>query len=184
MDVAVIWTNYREPFASILPYPILSYLLSSASPALCVSSSVSATGIDTVEDARESNDLIIQCCLAFFAYLLLGYVFFNFTEGWGLLDCVYFSVAMMLTLGISDLTPSTENSRAFTAFFALAGFAVASALIGTLAHKWFHRQASCIYAAKSEHAADRRMLSCACISTDLPIEALKGHHKLLPSRQR
>lgn len=57
-------------------------------------------------------------------YISSGVLFYTYEEGWGIIDCVYFEMVLVTTVGYGDLAPSTDYSKAFTMVFALFGIAV------------------------------------------------------------
>jgi voltage-gated potassium channel Kch len=60
--------------------------------------------------------------------LLAGATLFYFTtEGWSLIDSLYFSVMTMSTIGYGDLVPTTALSKIFTIIYSILsiGFFVA-----------------------------------------------------------
>ncbi|NEE01474.1 two pore domain potassium channel family protein [Phytoactinopolyspora halotolerans] len=46
-------------------------------------------------------------------------VFYSLTEGWSVLDSLYFSVVTGLTIGYGDLAPEQAVSKVFTMIYAL-----------------------------------------------------------------
>jgi hypothetical protein len=68
--------------------------------------------------------------LAVAVLLVLGVLFYSFTEGWSIADSLYFTVIALTTIGFGDLAPSTTFSRLFTVVYAVMGVG----LIGTLVH--------------------------------------------------
>ena len=50
-------------------------------------------------------------------------------DEWSSLDCVYFTVTSITTVGYGDFTPSTEGSRLYTILFLIIGLIV---VFGTL----------------------------------------------------
>lgn len=64
------------------------------------------------------------------AVLLIGTVFYHFSEAWSWVDSIYFSVTTLATVGFGDLTPTTDVSKVFTIFYILSGIG----LIATFAN--------------------------------------------------
>jgi hypothetical protein len=75
------------------------------------------------EDVRESIQTVELRALLFFAVTLIaiGTTFYMWKESWDLIEAFYFCVATLTTVGYGDLHPTSDASRLFTAFYALAG---------------------------------------------------------------
>ena len=59
-----------------------------------------------------------------FTVLLSGTIFYHFTEGWSVIDSLYFCVMLMATIGLSDLSPTMEVSKIFTMIYAVLSIGV------------------------------------------------------------
>ena len=74
-------------------------------------------------------------------YLAIGVAYFSSQRGWNVVDCVYFSVLTLttigalslneccwtltgLTTGYGDLTPKSDGQKIFTIFYVLVGFCI------------------------------------------------------------
>jgi potassium channel subfamily K len=55
-----------------------------------------------------------------------------FEEGWTAIDCVYFSVCTLTTVGYGDLYPETQDGKLFTCFYVYFGIGIISACAGYL----------------------------------------------------
>ena len=69
----------------------------------------------------------IELFFAFFILILLigtGTFSYMALEGWNSIDAFYFSVSTLTTVGLGDLTPTTQESRLFTSFYILVGIAL------------------------------------------------------------
>jgi hypothetical protein len=62
-----------------------------------------------------------------------GTAFYTMHEGWSALDALYFTVTTLMTIGLSDLAPSTALSKAFTIAYALVGIGLMASTIAVLA---------------------------------------------------
>ena len=72
--------------------------------------------------------------------LLLGMFFYHFTEDWGYLDSLYFSVITLTTVGYGDLAPETALGKIFTMFYVLTGIGIIVAFVTTMGSRrrfWF-----------------------------------------------
>jgi voltage-gated potassium channel len=67
--------------------------------------------------------------------LLAGTIFYSRTEDWSLLEALYFSLTTLTTIGIGDLSPSSEWSRIFTIVYVLVGLGVLVAFVTALGEK-------------------------------------------------
>jgi len=61
--------------------------------------------------------------------LLIGTLFYNYVEGWNVLDSMYFSVITLTTVGYGDLVPITDAGKIFTMFYVLIGIGIIFAFI-------------------------------------------------------
>jgi voltage-gated potassium channel len=72
--------------------------------------------------------------------LLAGTFFYRQTEGWNLLDSLYFSVVALTTIGYGDLSPSTAASKIFTIFYIFVGIGIILAFINAVAERAMERR--------------------------------------------
>jgi voltage-gated potassium channel Kch len=62
--------------------------------------------------------------------LLAGSTYFYWqTEGWSIIDSLYFSVMTMSTIGYGDFAPTTDISKIFTIIFSLLSIGVYVAVV-------------------------------------------------------
>ena len=71
--------------------------------------------------------------LLYGALLFIGTVFYVRTEGWSVLDAVYFCVATLATVGYGDFAPRTAVGKVFTMVYILVGAGVFVVLAAELA---------------------------------------------------
>ena len=64
--------------------------------------------------------------------IALGTIVYKFLEGWSWIQCFYFSVSTLSTVGYGDLHPTTDGSRLFTALYILSGVAIALSALGII----------------------------------------------------
>jgi voltage-gated potassium channel len=70
---------------------------------------------------------------ALLGLIAIGTIMYRLLEGWSWIQCFYFSVSTLSTVGYGDLHPTTDLSRLFTAFYIIFGVAIvlsALAIIG------------------------------------------------------
>ena len=72
--------------------------------------------------------------------LLIGTLFYNFVEGWSILDSVYFSVITLTTVGYGDLVPVTDLGKIFTSFYVLLGIGIIFMFIRAIAVRRIKRR--------------------------------------------
>ena len=78
-----------------------------------------------MDDEHRFNILISTVIIT----LLIGTLFYNFVEGWNVLDSMYFSVITLTTVGYGDLAPITDAGKIFTSFYVLIGIGIIFAFI-------------------------------------------------------
>ncbi|CAN5690981.1 potassium channel family protein [soil metagenome] len=67
--------------------------------------------------------------------LVAGTLFYRQTEGWSLLDSLYFSVITLTTVGYGDLSPSTGASKVFTIFYIFVGIGIILGFVNAIAER-------------------------------------------------
>jgi voltage-gated potassium channel len=68
------------------------------------------------------------------ALILIATAFYWLVEKWSLLDCVYFSVVTIATVGYGDLAPQTAIGKMFTICYIFAGIGIFVAAVTAVAH--------------------------------------------------
>jgi hypothetical protein len=76
---------------------------------------------------------------ALLSLLIMGTTVYHHIEGWSWTTSFYFTVCTVTTIGYGDVVPTSESSRLFTAFFALAGVSVALASFGIIGANYLKR---------------------------------------------
>jgi len=69
---------------------------------------------------------------------MIGTVFYRIVEGWSWLDCLYFSVVTLTTVGYGDLNPTTSLSKVFTMIYILIGLGLFLVFVNTLSRRLFN----------------------------------------------
>ena len=84
--------------------------------------------------ARSFRDPQFRALLLLYgALLLIGTVFYVRTEGWSVLDALYFCVVTLATVGYGDFAPRTSVGKVFTIVYILIGAGVFVVLAAELA---------------------------------------------------
>lgn len=65
--------------------------------------------------------------------LMTGTFFYRWSEGWGLVDALDFSVVTLTTIGYGDLVPTTTGAKLFTIMCSLIGIGIIAVFITSLA---------------------------------------------------
>lgn len=73
--------------------------------------------------------------------VVIASVFYWLVEGWSPLDCVYFSVTTIATVGYGDITPQTPIGKIFTIFYIVAGIGIFAAAVTALAQAVLRNEA-------------------------------------------
>ena len=64
--------------------------------------------------------------------LAIGSVTYHYLEGWDWIDCLYFSVITLTTIGYGDFSPVTDAGKLFTLFYILIGLGMILSFINTV----------------------------------------------------
>ena len=65
-----------------------------------------------------------------FGYLALGVAFYSQNTDWSVLECFYFVVVTLSSVGFGDLTPQTDAMRLFTGAYILVGVGILGTALG------------------------------------------------------
>lgn len=61
-----------------------------------------------------------------------GTLFYWQVEGWSIVDCLYFCVMTVATIGYGDVVPTRDVSKLFTIGYAILGIAVFASFVGRM----------------------------------------------------
>ena len=70
--------------------------------------------------------------VSFLLLILSGTLFYTYSEGWSVVDAIYFCVMTMSTTGYGDLVPTNDISKIFTVIFSLLGIGLYASLVGKI----------------------------------------------------
>jgi len=59
-----------------------------------------------------------------FSVIGFGTVMYRVLEGWNWVDCLYFSVVTITTVGYGDIAPTTSAGKIFTIFYIIVGLGI------------------------------------------------------------
>jgi len=74
------------------------------------------------------------------ALVVFGTAFYSLSEGWTVIQALYFSVVSLTTVGYGDLHPTTDAVRLVTVFYILAGVGILLALITAVIQSYVRAQ--------------------------------------------
>lgn len=85
-----------------------------------------------------------QKFLALFSAIFItvagGAAVFHTLEGWSWLDCFYFAVTTITTVGYGDLHPTKPLTKIFIMFYIFIGVAIAYYTLNALGQYWMERR--------------------------------------------
>lgn len=84
----------------------------------------------------------IVALLLVLSYIGATILVFHFVEDWSVVDCVYYSMVIVTTVGYGDVIPVTTAGKAVTIFFAFYGICTIGIALGQLASLFLERQKS------------------------------------------
>ncbi len=84
-----------------------------------------------LEQKRVKN-IAVAATLLLLLYVISA-LFYNYEEGWGYIDCVYFVSMTITTIGYGDLVPRTAEGKIYSIFLAFIGISLAFYIIASLA---------------------------------------------------
>lgn len=73
---------------------------------------------------------------AIIIFLTAGTLVYHALEPWSWIECVYFCVNSLTTVGYGDFTPSSDVSRLFTIVYLLTGTGAVVASVGVIGSRY------------------------------------------------
>lgn len=104
-------------------------------PSYDVSTGAAITAMVNDEGVRRRFTSCAVFVLVMLLYFAVGVVFFTYMReraDWDILDCIYFSVLTLTTIGYGDLTPETDGQKVFTIFYVIIGFCILGYALGSI----------------------------------------------------
>ncbi|KUF88971.1 hypothetical protein AM588_10003984 [Phytophthora nicotianae] len=101
------------------------------------------TIIAGAESARKGNENLRSNLVALalvLSYVALSILVFHYTEDWPIVDCVYYAMVIVTTVGYGDVVPVTTAGKAITIFFSFYGICTIGVALGQLASWFLQRQ--------------------------------------------
>lgn len=89
---------------------------------------------DDEHRAHRTCAAAVCAALALFVYFAGAVTFYLKHEGWSMVDTIYFTVALLTTVGYGDLHPTTPTSRLVTSCFSLLSMACLGYALVLLVH--------------------------------------------------
>lgn len=103
-----------------------------------------------------------------FTLLLMGTVFFHFSDGLTFIDAFYLTGITLTTVGYGDLVPANDASKLVAVFFSFAGIGLVFYSMNVLARAAFDRQEERMHRLFERH--QRKILSEAVEKTEEALE--------------
>ncbi len=79
---------------------------------------------ERITGVKPPPGFLISFCIFIFL-LFVEMIFYSYSEKWGYIDSLYFSVITLATVGYGDLHPTNPMSKIFTIFYVLIGVGLA-----------------------------------------------------------
>uniref|UniRef100_K3X659 EF-hand domain-containing protein n=1 Tax=Globisporangium ultimum (strain ATCC 200006 / CBS 805.95 / DAOM BR144) TaxID=431595 RepID=K3X659_GLOUD len=96
-------------------------------------------------EAKPGENPVRENLVALFlvlSYLAVSIAFFYNVEDWSAIDCVYYAMVIVTTVGYGDVVPVSKGGKVFTIFFAFYGICTIGIALGRLARLFLNRQKS------------------------------------------
>ncbi len=81
---------------------------------------------------KEYRDLLITTIIT----IGLGAIIYHYLEGWEWIDCFYFCIITLTTIGYGDFSPQTNGGKLFTIFYILLGIGIILSFINAVYHHY------------------------------------------------
>jgi hypothetical protein len=102
---------------------------------------------------------VLMCIVSITVYAVIGWIFFNHFYGWTFVDCFYFAMVTITTVGYGDLTPADDPAhQMFTGAYAFLGVAIIAGTLSDLSASLVHMVRKVARKAKNEAIMESNML--------------------------
>lgn len=117
--------------------------------------------------------------------LIIGSVVYHFVEGWDWIDCLYFSVITLTTIGYGDIAPETVGGKIFTMFYIIIGIGIILSFVNTLYKHYYEMKTNrnsdpefiAIYEKAIKHSMVLLMLADGVIKDSEKVQLLEVINK-------
>lgn len=100
--------------------------------------------IDPAFGSKPENNISthqnVVVLLLVLSYLGAAILVFHFIDDWPVVDCVYYAMVIVTTIGYGDLVPATSAGKAATIFFTFYGICMIGIALGKLASLFLEKQ--------------------------------------------
>jgi hypothetical protein len=95
----------------------------------------------------------------------IGMVVYHVLEGWGWIDCLYFAVVTLATVGFGDLHPTNDPAKLFTVAYILTGVGILAAFVSELS-----RQRRAARVGHTTHHLEEPCPNCGYVAAEPGVE--------------
>src|SRR5210317_869287 len=81
---------------------------------------------------KEYRDLLITTVVT----IAFGAAIYHYLEGWEWIDCFYFCIITLTTIGYGDFSPQSTGGKLFTIFYILLGIGIILSFINAVYHHY------------------------------------------------
>lgn len=96
---------------------------------------------ETIKDLKKQTAYFRLIAIAIFSLIIISSIFYHLVEKWKWLDCVYFTVVTMATVGYGDYTPTTNTAKIYTMALIVVGIGLFGVFINQLVKRQGLRRA-------------------------------------------
>jgi hypothetical protein len=90
--------------------------------------------------------------------IFIGVFYFQYEEGWTLVDSFYFTVMTLTSVGYGDFVPTHDMSKIVTALYSMVSIPLAVFALGVIAKTYFEERISSIENRMSEILTREKVL--------------------------